>query len=1299
MASLSEQKYTTLRKRLDQFGFKQPLAIESLPLVEKLFQAFIQTTEELKKAKENAPTHSQPSAAPLPSSQSSTTLSSAHPYKNDNARLVKENNDLHLELIKCREQLDHHVKDFKSQLRKLEHENADLRFLNTQYIHRLRSLEKESRQKDNKILELQEKNFQAVVQTPGGNKHTIPFRRQRLDIDEMLPESSSSTQRTSAQQLPYVNDPYIIDIVKVTEDRIAELELELQQQKQYVDEVETKMANLKYQVENRDREIERLHRVLDGGRSSDTLSLESRLRSNDKVIANQSAQIDFLHETNRALERRLQEVTELKRTLSDKQFEERLKASDLVRDLKDIDRLARKVQADKDFTVETADRELNEAKIEIQYNHREMQSLDTKVACLATEKKNLLEELEAARNQCGERENEIIRIQTLLERTQADKAKLSRQVSKLVLNEKDLLQELQKCRRTTKAPTPTVSGASSTKKLSLPARLDIHLKNVEDERNMYKAETETLQKLLSERLRGASSSSSPSASRLRGRSLSPTPGARTTGRRDIATSPVMQLGRRSGSNGSTSPTRCTVCGINRHRSSPTKDLTAFENQLRNVEEERDRFRRELNKHKRSSKDMDEPQLAKVIREKEDLQLLLNKFERHMGEIQGNIKVLTNERDNISVLYEQAKEELQRARHDILQSVQTPKVSLAAQSILRKVESERDAALIEARTSANERDTIRERLRVATDTNLTERARLEQRIEDLQIEIRKLDNDREDILQQNHLLREQIKDYESKVDEQLFTISQLNQELNDQKTTSSQLRFLSEEAERLVQENQRQLNLKKEELRVQEEKTHRLEKKLYDTQEMNKGIKDDFHVVRSTVHTLDKEKDRLCGELDLKAEENLHLIQELNSKTRRIEELSMMIAELEAALDRTKDDTKQKLKEITSMRMQLDRNLEELNEYRRKLDLGVRDNKRLQDDLLTVTRENQTLHQELEHAIDDKENLKLQVQEYIKEVSKCENVISQKENDRTSLFEQYREATNELSRAKLTLADIESQAANLRQELHIKSADMKRLAERTDYLERELQQHISVNHEYEIQLSNMNRSIQRNEEIIKRLQIEKQNYATEISNVRDLNSTVENKKEHIIRELTGREIENEQLQAAISDMKLEIDMLHTQINNEKAMVRSLEEIIGSSREKEFQSQVQAQEKDSDLQLAKERANMTDVKIQSQGKEIAALRAQVIGLESDNDRLKRQLTSERFEREKAAQDLRKLTDLTSNIEYDSRYRSTSPRVTPSVSATNNYRSSTRNYSPSRSEHPQTSPTKGIDRSCSLCVDTTP
>ena len=55
----------------------------------------------------------------------------------------------------------------KSSVHKLEHENADLKFLNSQYVHKVKAVERESALKNETIQKLQEKNLQAVIQTPG----------------------------------------------------------------------------------------------------------------------------------------------------------------------------------------------------------------------------------------------------------------------------------------------------------------------------------------------------------------------------------------------------------------------------------------------------------------------------------------------------------------------------------------------------------------------------------------------------------------------------------------------------------------------------------------------------------------------------------------------------------------------------------------------------------------------------------------------------------------------------------------------------------------------------------------------------------------------------------------------------------------------------------------------------------------------------------------------------------------------------------------------------------------------------
>lgn len=51
MATAMERKFTSLRKRLDQMGYRQPLGVESLPLAERLFGDLLHTTESLKNTK------------------------------------------------------------------------------------------------------------------------------------------------------------------------------------------------------------------------------------------------------------------------------------------------------------------------------------------------------------------------------------------------------------------------------------------------------------------------------------------------------------------------------------------------------------------------------------------------------------------------------------------------------------------------------------------------------------------------------------------------------------------------------------------------------------------------------------------------------------------------------------------------------------------------------------------------------------------------------------------------------------------------------------------------------------------------------------------------------------------------------------------------------------------------------------------------------------------------------------------------------------------------------------------------
>ena len=72
---------------------------------------------------------------------------------------------------------------------------------------------------------------------------------------------------------------------------------------------------LRQHVQTREREIERLHEQLSGGRPPEVVALEAKRDGTDKTIEHMNIQIELLQEANKELEERLHGSTQQEQVL------------------------------------------------------------------------------------------------------------------------------------------------------------------------------------------------------------------------------------------------------------------------------------------------------------------------------------------------------------------------------------------------------------------------------------------------------------------------------------------------------------------------------------------------------------------------------------------------------------------------------------------------------------------------------------------------------------------------------------------------------------------------------------------------------------------------------------------------------------------------------------------------------------------------------------------------------------------------------------------------------------------------
>ncbi|NWI96599.1 CP135 protein, partial [Pitta sordida] len=1131
MGTNAERRFINLRKRLDQLGYRQPLAVESLPLVEKLFSDLVHTTESLRSAKLSA------GKTEKDCSNYDTIL---EPYKTENAKLTRENNELHLEILKLKELSDHHVKDLKASLRRAEHETTDLKFLNNQYVHKIKMLEKENKAKAEKIQQLQEKNLQAVVQTPGGRKRNIPFRRQRMQIDQLVPPSG-----VSAYPVPQPEDPYIADLLQVADNRIHELQSEVRELQEKLEISECGMKNSSKQVELRDKEIERLLLALDGGRSHEVLSLESRTKSNEKLITHLNFQVEYLQQQNKELENRIQDLLDTKQNVTSEVEHLSNKNEELCQELNEIDHLAQQLERHKEIVLETADKEIGEAKKEIERKHSEIQDLQETITRLKSELCSCRRENKRLNGELLGKTGYEENLELLLNQLQQEKQRLTEKTENLEIKERELVLEVERMR----VEYGIALGDKS------PSRLDAFVKTLEDDRDYYKRELEYLQKMIKRR---------------------PSPSRRT----------------------------------------PEKVKFLL---LRQAE-----------KIMKCSEE-----LKLISRERDELRSMLDKFEKHMIEIQSNVRLLTAERDRLNVLYEQSQGELNKMRKEA-------KHSLVSQS---HVEEERDIVLTDFRRLMAEKEDLRETLKrkvviAFCKNNMFCYFKLQ------------LEMERCELKTTVSILKERINYLENELKLKSSKLAQTSDDSSQFKAEICSLQLLNDQLQRSVEDLQHRLSLRKDEMQSAQEEIVKLKEKIDRLNQRSTAQDEAVSALRSTITVLDKEKDSLQETVDEKTERIACLDDNLANKEKTITHLRLTLSELESSTDHMKDMLSSRDREISSLQRQLDTSQIELAEIGRVKEMALKENRRLQDDLATMARENQLCAMHMSPGHVSRAGFKDLSAAWAPATTwnSAQTLEECKEQENQELLEKFQMLHTQAEDWEMKAHQAEGESSSIRLELLSVDTDRRHLRERVELLEKEIQGHIVAHQVYESQISCITKNMSKLEEDLKHENQDKASVLADLASVRELCVKLESSKEHLSRQLTSKSMDYERVLGELEDIKSEVELLKKQLSSERLTVQNLETLLATSRDKEFQNQLTSQEKDTEIQLLKDKLTLAESKLSSHNREVSMLRSKAAQLQTDCDILKRQLTTERFERERAIQEMRRHGLSTSSL-----------RVSPPLSST--------------------------------------
>jgi centrosomal protein CEP135 len=264
----SEERFARLKEQLRAHDIGGLLSVQSVPLVERLLGDLLESRERCRTAETN---YDHARKEYLSAEQQ------LQPLKDDNTRLMHENNALHLELIHEAERKDEQNRKLILGLEKLRAEKSDLLFLNAQFQLQVTEAEKRAEGLQDSLAKLTDS------MAPAHHRESRISVSQRL-AEPVPGEQAQSDTRIAEQQ----------DLLKIKDVKIARLQAAEEELSTLKAALETDLTAVVEKLSRRDEEIERLSKLLDGGQDYQKLSFDHVNRTNQQLVSNLNDQVKFL---------------------------------------------------------------------------------------------------------------------------------------------------------------------------------------------------------------------------------------------------------------------------------------------------------------------------------------------------------------------------------------------------------------------------------------------------------------------------------------------------------------------------------------------------------------------------------------------------------------------------------------------------------------------------------------------------------------------------------------------------------------------------------------------------------------------------------------------------------------------------------------------------------------------------------------------------------------------------------------------------------------------------------------------